>query len=160
KPTRNPYCVGDQLGSAAPSARTIHGGRKRNGIARLPKRAPPRTPARGIPERVGTRLRHILTRLPQLDPKRARRGVLDGEQLQMCDSAVNRHKRKMHDTHHRAPRALPPPAWRFYERHHPHSLWHADFMDKITLTDPKEQVHQLTLQDHYTRGYVFSDLAL
>jgi hypothetical protein len=54
----------------------------------------------------------------------------------------------------------PPPMWRFYERHHPHSLWHADFMDKITLTDTKEQVHQLTLQDDYSRGYVFCDLAL
>jgi len=84
----------------------------------------------------------------------------NGEKLQISASTVKRLKRKMHDTLHRAPPALPPPAWRFYERHHPHSLWHADFMDKITLTDTKEQVHQLTLQDDYSRGYVFSDLAL
>ncbi len=42
-------------------------------------------------------------------------------------------------------RQPPPPVWRFYERHHPHSLWHGDFMDKITLTDTQEQAHQLTL---------------
>jgi transposase InsO family protein len=33
-------------------------------------------------------------------------------------------------------------------------------MDKIMLTDTKEQAHQLTLQDDYSRGYVFCDLLL
>ena len=33
-------------------------------------------------------------------------------------------------------------------------------MDTITLTDPKQSVHQLTLQADDSRGYVFCDLAL
>ena len=33
-------------------------------------------------------------------------------------------------------------------------------MDKITLTDTKQPAHQFTLQDDYSRGYVFCDLLL
>ena len=57
-------------------------------------------------------------------------------------------------------RHLPPPVWRFYERHHPHSLWHGDFLEKITLTDLDQTAYQLTLLDDYSRGYVFCDLCL
>jgi hypothetical protein len=39
---------------------------------------------------------------------------------------------------HEALRPAPPPpspaVWRRYERRHPHSLWHGDFMDKTTLS--------------------------
>src|SRR5258708_17325448 len=59
---------------------------------------------------------------------------------------------------------LPPPplrpVWRFYERRHPHSLWHGDFLEKVTLTDIHQTAYQLTLQDDYSRGYVFCDLFL
>src|SRR5262245_50884839 len=57
-------------------------------------------------------------------------------------------------------RPPPPPVWRFYERQHPHRLWHTDFMGKITLTDTKAQAHQLTLRDDDSRGYVCCDLLL
>ena len=50
--------------------------------------------------------------------------------------------------------------WRFYERHHPHSLWHGDFLEKITLPDLDQTAYQLTLLDDYSRGYVFCDLFL
>ena len=52
------------------------------------------------------------------------------------------------------------PVWRFYERHHPHSLWHGDFMEKVTLTDTHETAYHLSLLDDYSRGYVFCDLFL
>jgi transposase InsO family protein len=51
-----------------------------------------------------------------------------------------------------------PQAWRFYERHHPHSLWHGDFFEKVTLTDEDRTAYQLTLQDDYSRAYVYCDL--
>ena len=54
----------------------------------------------------------------------------------------------------------PRPVWRFYERHHPHSLWHGDFLEKVTLTDIDQTAYQLALQDDYSRGYVFCDLFL
>ncbi|MDH3603743.1 MAG: DDE-type integrase/transposase/recombinase, partial [Candidatus Tectomicrobia bacterium] len=54
----------------------------------------------------------------------------------------------------------PRPVWRFYERHHPHSLWHGDFMEKIVLSNSGERVYQLALLDDYSRAYVFCDLTL
>jgi hypothetical protein len=51
-PTHSSYQVQEELGLDAPSARTIQRVRKRNGMARLPKRAPPTAPARRIPEQV------------------------------------------------------------------------------------------------------------
>jgi transposase InsO family protein len=47
---------------------------------------------------------------------------------------------------------------RFYERKHPHSLWHGDFFEKVTLTDEDRTAYQLTLLDDYSRAYVYCDL--
>jgi hypothetical protein len=54
----------------------------------------------------------------------------------------------------------PRPVWRRYERQHPPSLWHGDFLEKVTLPDLDQTAYQLTLQDDYSRGYVFCDLVL
>jgi transposase InsO family protein len=56
--------------------------------------------------------------------------------------------------------AMPPSVWRFYERHHPHSLWHGDFLEKVTLSDIDQTAYHLALMDDYSRGYVFCDLFL
>ena len=50
--------------------------------------------------------------------------------------------------------------WQFNERHHPHSLWHGNFLEKVPLTDLDRTAYQLTLLDDYSRGYVFCDLFL
>ena len=159
-PTRSSYHIQEKLGSDAPSARTIQRVRKRNGIARLPKRVPPSASARQVPEQVLKRVRYLLKLRPHLGPERVVWDLRNSEQLEISASMVKRLKRKMHDALHPAPPPPPPPVWQFYERRHPHSLWHADFMDKITLSDTKERAHQLTLQDDYSRGYVFCDLLL
>ncbi|HEX2279188.1 MAG TPA: DDE-type integrase/transposase/recombinase, partial [Candidatus Tectomicrobia bacterium] len=158
-PTHSSYQVREKLGSDAPSARTKRA-RQRHGIARVPKRAPPSAPARRVPKQAMTRAHYLLTLRPHLGPERVVWDVQNGEQLAISTSTVKRLKRKIHNTLHPAPPKPPPPVWRFYERQHPHRLWHADFMDKITLTDTKAQAHQLTLQDDYSRGYVFCDLTL
>jgi transposase InsO family protein len=159
-PTHSSSQVQKKLGQDAPCARTIQRIRKRNGLARLPKRVPPSSPARRVAVRIRKRVEYLLKLRPHLGPERVVWDVQNGEKLQISASTVKRLKRQMHGTLHPAPPAPPPPTWRFYERRHPHRLWHADFMDKITLTDTQEQVHQLTLQDDYSRGYVFCDLAL
>jgi transposase InsO family protein len=158
-PTHSSYRVQKTLGSDAPCARTIQRIRARHHLARLPKRAPPSAPARRIPQEVRKRARYLLTLRPRLGPERVRWDLQNGEQLQVSASTVKRLKRQMHEARHPAP--PPSPAvWRFYERRHPHSLWHGDFMDKITLTETQQVAHQFTLQDDYSRGYVFCDLAL
>jgi transposase InsO family protein len=159
-PTRSSYHMQEKLGSDAPSARTIQRVRKRHGLARLPKRVPPSASARRIPEQVLKRARYSLMLRPHLGPERVVWDVQHGEQLQISTSTIKRLKRKMHEALYPVPPPPSPPVWRFYERHHPYSLWHGDFMDKITLTDTQQVAHQFTLQDDYSRGYVFSDLAL
>jgi hypothetical protein len=134
-PTRSSYHIREKLGSEAPSARTIQRVRKRRGIARLPKRVPPSASARRIPEQVLKRVRYLLKLRPHLGPERVVWDVQHGEQLQISTSTIKRLKCQMHEAFHPAPSKPPPPAWRFYERQHPHSLWHGDFMDKITLID-------------------------
>jgi transposase InsO family protein len=97
---------------------------------------------------------------PHLGPERVVWDLQNRELLQISTSTIKRLKRKNHHALHLAPPQPPTPVWRFYERRHPHRLWHGDFMGKITLTDTKQVAHQLTLQVDYSRGYVFCDLAL
>jgi hypothetical protein len=52
----------------------------------------------------------------------------------------------------------PAPTWRFYARHHPHSLWHGDCLEKVFDQATGRQLYQVTLLDDYSRGYVFCDL--
>ncbi|HZC02863.1 MAG TPA: hypothetical protein VE844_16370, partial [Gammaproteobacteria bacterium] len=80
-------------GSDAPSARTIQRVRKRNGIARLPKRVPPSASARRIPEQVLKRARYCLKLRPHLGPERVVWDVQNGEPLQISASTVKRLKR-------------------------------------------------------------------
>jgi hypothetical protein len=69
-PTHSSYHVREKLGPNAPCARTIQRIRARNHMARLPKRAPPSTPARRIPEQVIKRVRYIPKLRAHLGPER------------------------------------------------------------------------------------------
>lgn len=52
----------------------------------------------------------------------------------------------------------PKPRWQFYQRNHPHRLWHGDLTEKVTLTDEDRTAFQLTLLDDSSRAYMFCDL--
>lgn len=52
----------------------------------------------------------------------------------------------------------PKPVWKFYERNHPHSLWHGDFLEKVVLTRGGKTAYQFTLLDDYSRAYVYCGL--
>jgi hypothetical protein len=41
--------------------------------------------------------------------------------------------------------AHPSPVWRFYERRHPHSLWHGDYLEKVILMNLDQTAYPLTL---------------
>ncbi|MDT5120892.1 MAG: putative transposase [Acidobacteriota bacterium] len=75
--------------------------------------------------------------------------------LRISPSTVRRVKRAIMNERHPPPAA---PIWRFYERNHPHSLWHGDFFEKVRLTDEDRTAYQLTLMDDYSRAYVYCDL--
>jgi len=149
-PTASSYQLHQRLGSDAPTPRTIQRVRARRGIARVPKRAPPSVRARRLPKRVVRRARQVIKQKPHLGPERIAWDLQNGEHMQISPSSVKRLKRALYPPE-------PKPAWRFYERHHPHSLWHGDFMEKVSLTGtmPVQYAYQLALLDDYSRGLLF-----
>jgi len=75
--------------------------------------------------------------------------------MQISPATIKRMK------HARQQAQMPPPPrpqWRFYARHHPHSLWHGDCLEKVFDQTTGRQLYQMTLLDDYARGYVFCDL--
>jgi transposase InsO family protein len=156
-PTLSSSKVQGRLGDHAPNARTIQRIRQRHGFARLPKRAPATRPARRLTPETVQRAEAIIQEKPYLGPERIAWDLQNGHYLTISPSTVKRLKRKVHEAMYPPP---PPPVWRFYERHHPHSLWHGDFLEKVTLTNLDRTAYQLTLMDDYSRGYVFCDLFL
>jgi putative transposase len=131
--------------------------RERHSIARAPKRAPPTIPRRVLSTAAKERAAQMIKEKWHLGPERLAWDLQNSQHLTISPSTVKRLKRNIHEA--MSP-PLPPPIWRFYERHHPHSLWHGDFLEKVTLTDLDRTAYQLTLMDDYSRGYVFCDLFL
>jgi transposase InsO family protein len=95
---------------------------------------------------------------PHLGPERLAWDLHNGEGLIVSPSTMKRLKEKRRfDFDFSLPKP-PKPVWRFYERKHPHSLWHGDFLKKVTLTDCDQTAYHFALLDDYSRGYVFCDL--
>jgi hypothetical protein len=148
-PTLSSYQIHQRLGADAPSPRTIQRVRERHRMARVPKRAPPTGPCRRLPSAAKERAAQLIQEKWHLGPERIAWDLQNGEDLQISPSTIKRLKRQIHEAISPPP---PSPVWRFYERHHPHSLWHGDFLEKVTLTDLDRTAYQLTLMDDYSRG--------
>jgi transposase InsO family protein len=156
-PTLSSSQVRQRLGADPPSPRTIQRVRQRHGLARVPKRALPAVPRQRLSSAAKEHAVQMIKEKWHLGPERIAWGLQNGEALQISSSTVKRLKHKIHEAISPPPS---PPVWRFYERHHPHSLWHGDFLEKVTLTDLDRTAYQLTLMDDYSRGYIFCDLFL
>jgi transposase InsO family protein len=103
----------------------------------------------------------MLDAKPFLGPQRLVWDLRNGEGICLSPSTVKYYRARRRAAAAAQARALHPrPVWRRYERHHPHSLWHGDFLEKVTLSDLDQTAYQLTLLDDYSRGYVFCDLFL
>ena len=156
-PTWSSYALHRCCGPKAPSPRTIQRIRARHALARFSKREPPVRRRRQLTPEVRERAAAILADKPYLGPERTAWDLQNRDHITISASTIKPMKRKHREA------LLPPrpqPNWRFYERHHPHSLWHGDFLEKVTLTDLDQTAYQFTLQDDYSRGYVFCDLLL
>src|SRR5215813_1421336 len=89
------------------------------------------------------------------------RGTWDNAQgIGMSLSTMKRLKRAVRLETDPAPVVVLAPTanWLFYERKHPHSLWHGDCLEKVILADTGRQAYHLVFLDDYSRGYVFCDL--
>jgi len=145
-------------GGAPPTLRTIQRIRRRHGLVHLPQRAPTTHTRPRLPRETLQQAMAIIQEKPSLGAERIAWEVQNTLHRPISPATITRLKRTQHVIP--VPPPLPPPVWRFYERHHPHSLWHGDFLEKVTLSDLHQTAYQLTLLDDYSRGYVFCDLYL
>lgn len=156
-PTWSSYRIGRRLGDASPNPRTIQRLRKRWGLPRVAQREPPRSHAIRLAKNDRQRVRQAILKAPYLGARRLSWDLSNREHLSIGHATITRLKQAIHAANH------PPasrPVWRFYERHHPHSLWHGDFMEKVVLSDTGKRAFQFTLLDDYSRAYVSCDLFL
>jgi transposase InsO family protein len=150
--------IAERLGRKAPSPRTIQRIRKRHHLKKLPKRARPLAPPRKLTLRADREVSNLLHEKPYLGPQRLAWDLWNSKGIRVSPSTFKRRKKKWRGLAKLF--APPPPAWRFYERRHPHSLWHGDFLEKVTLSDTGQTAYHLALMDDYSRGYVFCGLFL
>jgi transposase InsO family protein len=155
RPTLSSYEVRDRLQADAPSARTIERVRIRLGLPRLNKRDTPSFEAHRFNRDERQLIRNTVESKLYLGPYRLAWDLQNQHELKISPSTTRRVKWAI--LNERNPRSAPA-GWRFYERNHSHSLWHSDLMEKVTLTDEEWTAYQLTLQDDYSRAYVFCDL--
>ncbi len=153
-PTLSSYEVTDSL-SNPPSPRTIQRVRKRLKLPRLKKRAAPSFKAHRFTDEEQKLVRETVKAKRHLGPYRVAWDLQNQHGLSVSPSTTRRVKRIVLAEMNPSPA---PAVWNFYERHHPHSLWHGDFFEKVTLTDEDRTAYQLTLMDDYSRAYVYCDL--
>jgi Integrase core domain len=144
-----------KAGPAAPSPRTMQRLRHRCQLPRLPQRPAPRRPAKCLTP-VGKQEAHRLIEMkPWLGPERLAWELQNAAHMQISPATIKRMKHAMQQAQLPPP---PPPTWRFYARHHPHSLWHGDCLEKVFDQVTGRQLYQVPLFDDYSRGSVFCDL--
>jgi transposase InsO family protein len=131
--------------------------RQRLTLPRVPKRAAPCQQAKRLSAATKQVIRDAIEHTPSLDSERLAWDLQNQHHLQISPSTVKRLKRALHDE--QCP-PVAPAVWRLYERHHPHSLWHGDFLEKVTLTDLDRTAYHFALLDDDARGYVVCDLFL
>ncbi len=156
-PTWSTAQVQQRCGPEAPCPRTLQRVRQPLPLPRMPKRAAPCRQAKRFAAETKQVIRHAIETKPYLGPERLAWDLQNQHHLQVSPSTVKRLKRALQQV------MSPPTApavWRFYERHHPHSLWHGDFLEKVTSTDLDRTAYHFALLDDYSRGYVFCDLFL
>jgi len=154
-PTLSSSEVRDRLTGDALSARTVQRVRHRFNLRRLKKRDTPAFRVHRFTDDERQLIRHAVASKLYLGPHRLAWDLQNQYGLQISPSTTRRVKRALLEERHPHPA---PAVWRFYERQHPHSLWHGDFFEKVTLTDEDRTAYQLTLMDDYSRAYVYCDL--
>ena len=159
-PTWSARQLHEQLGDAGDPSRTIDRIRHLHGLSRQLKRpAPTRSMPRFTPE-AKTQARHLILSKPELGAHRLAWDLGNAHDIRMSPTTMKRLKRAVRSDTDPSSVAIvvPTPNWLFYERKHPHSLWHGDCLEKVLLADTVRYSYHLAFLDDYSRGYVFCDL--
>lgn len=155
RPTLSSYQVKEQLGKEAPTPRTIQRVRKRLALPRLKKRLPPSIKARRFIQQEKQTIRDRVKEKMYLGPYRLTWDIQNRDRIRVSPSTIKRVKTSILEEMNPKPHK---PIWKFYERKHPHSLWHGDFLEKVVLTRGGKTAYQFTLLDDYSRAYVYCGL--
>jgi transposase len=148
-PTWSAAQIHAKAGPEAPSPRTIQRLRHRYALPRLLKRPAPCRPARRLTCQVKQAAHRLIEAKPELGPERLAWELQNVAQMQISPATIKRMKYTMHQAQTPPP---PRPQWRFYARHHPHSLWHGDCLEKVFDQATGRQLYQMTLLDDDSRG--------
>jgi transposase InsO family protein len=144
-----------QLENEAINPKTIQRIRKRNFLPRISKRPPPTFKAHRFSVAKKTFIRQKIKEKLFLGGERLAWDLQNQYGIRISPSTAKRIKQSILQEFNPP---SPKPKWCFYQRNHPHQLWHGDLMEKVTLTDEDRTSFQLTLLDDYSRAYVFCDL--
>ncbi len=118
-PSWSSYQVNKSLAPDSPSSRTIQRVRKRLRLPRLKKRNTPSFKAHRLTDDEKQLIRKTVEAKLYLGPYRLAWDLQNQYGMRISPSTVKRVKRAILVEKHPPPT---PPVWRFYERHHPHSL--------------------------------------
>ncbi len=155
QPTLSSYQICRLLPQGLTTPRTVQRIRRRLRLPRLPKRDAPRRRRKRFSEEEKKFIRKFVGEKLYLGALRLSWDLKNQHSIEISASTVGRLKQSI------LAEINPKPAltvWRRYERRHPHSLWHGDMLEKVTLTFENRTAYQLTLLDDYSRAYVFCDL--
>lgn len=158
RPTYSSYQISDELQTlegVAVKPRTIQRIRKRNHLQRVTKRPQPAAEGHRFTKDEKSFVRQKITEKLFLGGDRLAWDLQNRYGICISASTTKRVKRQILTDINPPP---PKPKWRFYQRNHPHRLWHGDLMEKVTLTVEDRTAYQMTLSDDYSRAYVFCDL--
>lgn len=123
-PTLSSYQLSESLAPDSPNPRTVQRVRKRLRLPRLRKRRTPSFKARRFSSDERQIIRRTVEAKLYLGSYRLAWDLQNLYRLPISPSTVRRVKRAILRERHLPPA---PAVWRFYERQHPHSLWHGDF---------------------------------
>lgn len=144
-----------QLENETVKPKTIQRIRKRHSLPRVAKRPPPTFKAHRLSVAEKTFIRQKIKEKLFLGGEGLAWDLRNRDRIVISASTAKRIKQNILRELNPSP---PKPNWHFYERNHPHRLWHGDLMEKVTLTDEDRTAFQTTLLDDYSRAYVFCDL--
>ena len=152
-PTLSSYQIRERLDSDSPCPRTIQRVRQRLGLPRLPKRAPPQSPAKQFSSEEKQQVQQFMQSRTHLGALRLSWDVTNILKIPISAATVLRWRRKIDGF------VEVKVNWQFYERKHPHSLWHGDVL-KLWYLPSGKFVGQLAFMDDYSRGYVACELVI
>jgi transposase InsO family protein len=152
-PTLSSYKINEKLGSDSPCPRTIQRVRKRLSLPRLPKRTPPKLKAKRFSKEEKEKASDYIRKQDHLGVLRLSWDIANILKIPISASTVLRWRKKL-----RGIPTIEVIRWQFYERKHPHSLWHGDLLKFEHRPNWGHLLHQMTLLDDYSRGYVFCEL--